>query len=136
MARERREGSEMKEASGRVRAWEVDKAAESSGGVRKWFRRGASGSGRERDLLFESGETLTSETGAELIVLRSAAPSAERSRSAAEAVAGGGSAVSKDSRKGVGTPRIGSPSAAARSFRRTICRAILAARRASACLLA
>ena len=51
-ARERRDGSAMADSSGWVRAWEVDKAAARSGGVRKWLRRGGSGSGRARVSLF------------------------------------------------------------------------------------
>ena len=132
-ARETSVGSALgEEASGCVRAREVESAMVRAAGVRKWLRRGGSASGRERTLLVGAEVALPSEFGVEMDVVRSA----EKSSAAAEAVAGTGSAVSKDSRKGVGIPRMGSPSAAARSWRSTVCRAMLAARRASACLFA
>lgn len=48
----------------------------------------------------------------------------------------GGRAVSKDSTKGVVTPRTGSPSVAARSFFSTSCLLKFAALRALACAMA
>lgn len=99
-----------------MRACEVERAASSSGLVRKWLRRGVSavgGLGTVAVLIFVRDGVVG---GVSLLSAVAEMPSGEISTSAELDSLGVGRAVSNDSTNGVVMPRIGSPRASALCF--------------------